>query len=210
MTTNKLIDIIVIGTGGLAREFTAYFSKKVNILGYSTNTPQDFQKFDLKGELFPSDLHTNNSPTDNIVIAIGNPKVKKKLHQELSVKGFSFPTIIHNSAIVSESSEIGEGVVISPLTVIGPNTNLKTLVYANYHVGIGHDSQIGEYTHINPGAQIGGDVTIHSESLIGSNSTLLQSTLLNAPLTIGSGSIVLGKKNKAGTIAPIYSKYLPF
>ena len=132
------------------------------------------------------------------------------LEEKSQEEGFSFPTLIHNSAVVSESSEIGEGVVISPLTVIGPNTNLKTLVYANYHVGIGHDSQIGEYTQINPGAQIGGGVIIHSESLIGSNSTLLQSTLLNAPLTIGSGSIVLGKKNKAGTIAPIYSKYLPF
>ena len=52
MTTNKLIDVIVIGTGGLAREFTAYFSTKVNILGYSTNTPQDFQKFDLKTKVW--------------------------------------------------------------------------------------------------------------------------------------------------------------
>ena len=208
--TTKLIDIIVIGTGDLAREFTTYFSKNVNILGYSTTTPQAFKKFSLKGQFFPSDLDLNKLPTENIVIAIGNPKVKKRLHQELSAKGFAFPSIIHNSAIVSESSVIEEGVVISPLTVIGPNTNLKALVYCNYHVGIGHDSQIGEYTQINPGAQIGGRVIIHSESLIGSNSTLLQSTLLNAPLTIGSGSIVLGKKNKAGTIAPIYSKYLPF
>ena len=208
--TTKLIDIIVIGTGGLAREFTTYFSNEVNILGYSTTTPQDFKNFNLKGELFPSDLSQNELPTENIVIAIGNPKVKKILHQELSEKGFSFPSIIHNSSIVSESSFIGEGVVISPLSVIGPNTNLKDLVYCNYHVGIGHDSKIGEYTQINSGVQIGGGVNIHCESLIGSNSTLLQSTSLNAPITIGSGSVVIGKKNKSGTIAPIYSKYLPF
>tara|TARA_Y100001968_G_C19281617_1_gene679513 strand:+ start:203 stop:832 length:630 start_codon:yes stop_codon:yes gene_type:complete len=208
--TTKLIDIIVIGTGGLAREFTTYFSKEVNILGYSTTTPQDFKQFKLKGELFPSDLYLKELPTANIVIPIGNPKVKKILHQELSAKGFKFPSIIHNSAIVSQSSVIGDGVVISPLTVIGPNTNLKDLVYCNYHVGIGHDSQIGEYTQINSGVQIGGGVIIHSESLIGSNSTLLQSTSLNAPITIGSGSIVIGKKNKSGTIAPNYSRYLPF
>lgn len=203
-------DIIVIGTGALAREFTAYFSSQVKILGYSTHTPRDFKKFGLTGELLPADLHPKESPTKNIVIAIGDPKIKRVIHKDLSKRGFTFPSIIHKSAIISESSLIGEGVVVGPFTVIGPNTNLKTLVYCNYHVGIGHDSQIGEYTQINPGAQIGGNVTIHSESLIGSNSTLLQSTLLNAPITIGSGSVVLGKKNKAGTIAPIYSKYLPF
>lgn len=205
------IDVIVIGTGGLAREFTNFFTSSCNILGYSTMVPNDLTKFNLKGRLFPPSFSsTNNLPTKNLVLAIGSPKLKKSLYKKLSDIGFMFPSITHETAFISESASLGEGVVISPLTIVGPNTQIGKLVYCNYHVGIGHDSKIGDYTQINPGAQIGGEVFIHSDSIIGSNSTLLNKTSLNKPITVGSGSVILGSRNKTGTIAPNYSNYLPF
>ena len=44
--------------------------------------------------------------------------------------------------------------------MIGPNTKLGQAVYVNFQVGIGHDAQIGDFVQINPGAQIGGLVTV--------------------------------------------------
>ena len=208
--TNSLLDVIVIGSGGLAREFTSYFSNKVNILGYSTVKPDDIRIFDLNGMIFSDDLIVSELPTKNLVIAIGNPKIKKELYQRLSPKGFNFPSLVHDTAIVSSSAALSDGVIVCPLSIVGPNVRLGILVYCNYHVGIGHDSCIGNFTQVNVGSQIGGGVSIHSESLIGSNSTLLQSSALNAPITVGSGSVVIGRKSRVGTIAPIYSKYLPF
>ena len=207
---NKKLDVIIIGTGGLAREFTSYFSSSCNILGYSTTCPYEFEKFNLNGHLFSLDITKENLPTKNLVIAIGSPRIKKKLYDHLSKFKFTFPSIIHETALVSKSSFLGDGVIISPMAIIGPNTRIGNLVYCNYQTGVGHDSIIGDYTQINPGAQIGGEVIVHPESLIGSNSTILQKTRLNNTITVGSGSVVLGTKNKSGTIAPIYSKYLPF
>ena len=207
---NKVVDIIVLGNGGLAREFTDHFSSHCNILGYMTTCPKESKKFDWNGYLLTPEKLIDNLPTRNLIIAIGSPKVKKKFHEVLSSVGFIFPKFIHNTAIVSESSFLDDGVIVAPMTIIGPNTHIGKIVYCNYHVGIGHNSIVGDYVQINPGAQIGGDAYIHSESLIGSNSILVEKTKLKNAITIGSGSVVLGTKIKAGTIAPIYSKYLPF
>jgi sugar O-acyltransferase (sialic acid O-acetyltransferase NeuD family) len=205
-----ITDVVVIGSGGLAREFSTYFASSCNVLGYSTTTPEDIEKFQLKGVLFPSNISIESLPTKNLVLAIGSPKVKRKLYEKLSSEGFSFPSIIHETAIVSESASLSDGVIVSPMVIVGPNTKIGKLVYCNYQVGIGHDSVIGDFTQINPGAQIGGEVFVSPECLIGSNSTILQKAKLNTSITIGSGSVILGTKNKPGTLVPHYSKYLPF
>ncbi|MDB4545391.1 acyltransferase, partial [bacterium] len=44
------------------------------------------------------------------------------------------------------------------------------------HSSIGHDSQIGEYCAILPGARISGDVVLEDHVLIGSNSFVFQGT----------------------------------
>ena len=206
----NIIDVVVIGSGGLAREFTSYFASSCNVLGYSTTTPEDIEEFELKGQIFPPNISIENLPTNNLVLAIGSPKIKRRLYEKLSSIGFTFPSIIHRSSLVSESASLGDGVIVSPMVIVGPNTKLGKLVYCNYQVGIGHDSVIGDFTQINPGAQIGGNVHVHSECLIGSNSTLLHKARLQSIMTVGSGSVVLGTKNKPGTIVPSYSKYLPF
>ena len=202
--------VIIVGTGGLAREFTEYFAHQITIVGFLTNNPNEHKKFDLPGRVFPSEITSKNTNCKNLVIAIGNPKLKRHLHKKFKERGFLFPKFIHEDSIVSESVSIKEGVVISPKTIVGPNVNIGEIVYINYQVGIGHDTNIGAYTQINPGSQLGGCTVVKGDSLIGSNSTLLQNTFIERKITIGSGSIVLGKKSKEGTISPPFSKYLPF
>ena len=207
---NTKHEVIVLGTGGLAREFKNYFEKQVSIIGYITTNPEEYQKYNLDGKLYSSEITIESSECKNLVIAIGSSRLKRMLHQKFKKKGFVFPTIKHSSSIVANSSIFGEGVIVSPFCVIGPQVNIGNCVYINYQVGIGHDSTIGPYTQINPGSQLGGNTIIKGDSLLGSNSTLLQNTFLEKNVTIGSGAVVTGKKLKAGTIAPFFSKYLPF
>ncbi len=209
MTTSK-IEVIVVGTGGLAREFTSFFSQQLKILGYSTADKKEYEKYNLEGEVYSPDLDIELVSTNNLVLAIGSPFLKRELYTKYKKKGFIFPNIIHKNSMIVNSLSLEEGVIISPMCVIGPFVKIKKCAYINYQVGIGHDSFIGEYTQINPGSQLGGGTIIKGNSVIGSNSTLLQGTSLEKNIVVGSGSILVGKKSKLGTIAPSYSKYLPF
>ena len=202
--------VIIIGTGGLAKEFVDFFKNQIEIVGFSTKKFDDFEKSELNGELFPSDLSCVDVPTNNLILAIGSPKLKRKLFTSLKNKGFKFPSLIHETSIISTSAHLDEGVIVSPMCIIGPKVEIHKCVYINYQVGIGHDADIGSYTQINPGVQVGGFSVIEGDSLIGSNSTILDKTFIARNINIGSASVVIGRKTKKGTIAPSYSKYLQF
>ena len=169
------MDVIVVGTGGLAREFFKFFSNSVNIIGFSSNSQTEFEKFNLRGNFYGNDITPQIVETKYCVIAIGNPNVKKKLSQKLKTNGFVFPNLVHTSSIIgSEIKPSNEGVIISPNCIVGPDVTFGNHIYLNFMVGIGHDTVLGNYIQVNPGSQIGGASIIEDGVLIGSGSTLRQ------------------------------------
>ena len=152
--------LLIVGTGGLAREFTNWCSEKFEVIGYFSINKDEHAKFKLPGKLFTGELTPKATGAECALIAIGSPEAKKRYFSQLKESGFTFPSFVHSSSTVSKSAEVGEGTVIAPQCVIGPNTKLGQAIYVNFQVGIGHDAQIGDFVQINPGAQIGGLVTV--------------------------------------------------
>ena len=180
--------VLVIGSGGLAREFAYFFSDQVEVVGFSGLDPSDHKNFKMPGEFFTNDVTSEEVGTDKAVIAIGTPAVKKKLYADFKSRGFSFPNFIHSSSIVSESTNLNEGVVISPHCIISTSVTIGVCAYVNFQCGIGHDSEVCDYVQINPGSQIGGNVRIGEATLVGANVCILQGTKIGAMVTMGSGS----------------------
>jgi len=190
------MDIVVAGTGGLAREFTSFFvdgSERIRILGYSSTNHVEHEQFKLPGQLFKGEISPSRVGTNNIVIAIGDPVVKQKIYEQLKPLGFKFPSLIHPSSVVSDRVVLEPGVVISPNCVISPNVTLKSFSYINFCCGIGHDAVIGNFVQINPGSQLGGFSSIGDETLIGSGTTILQGVNVGEKATVASGSVVFAR-----------------
>jgi sugar O-acyltransferase (sialic acid O-acetyltransferase NeuD family) len=180
--------LLIVGTGGLARELTNWCAEKFEIIGYFSISKDEHAKFKLPGKLFTGELTPKATGAECALIAIGSPEAKKRYFSQLKESGFTFPSFVHSSSTVSKSAEVGEGTVIAPQCVIGPNTKLGQAVYVNFQVGIGHDAQIGDFVQINPGAQIGGLVTVGNSVLIGSGSTILETLSVGNNAIVGSGS----------------------
>jgi len=196
----KMKKVLIIGTGGLAREFTSWFSDYVQIVGYSSTNPTEHSVFNLPGVLHTGEVTPDSVGTKFAILAIGTPAVKEKIHHTFSNLGFEFPTFIHPSSIVSNKANIDYGVVISPNCVVSPNVTLGKLAYLNFSSGIGHDAVVGNYVQINPGAQLGGFSKIGNCVLIGSGSTILQGITIGNGATIGSGSVVLSRVGDKATV----------
>jgi sugar O-acyltransferase (sialic acid O-acetyltransferase NeuD family) len=189
-----MIEVVVIGSGGLAREFSCYFSeqsKRVSIIGFASTNHEEHAKFNLPGKLFKGDITPALVGTDKIVIAIGNPAVRKRISEKLRQAGFMFPSLIHPSSMVSDRAAFEEGVVVSPHCVVSPNVTLKQFCYLNFGVGVGHDAVIGAYVQINPGAQLGGFSVVGNETLIGSGATIIERVTIGTKATIAAGSVIL-------------------
>ena len=192
--------LIIVGTGGLARELTEWCQSYFEIVGYSSNTSKEHAAFNLKGTLFPNDIRPDAVGTKNVLIAIGSPLVKEKIYYQLIHSGFDFPSFVHPSATVSKNVNLSDGVVVGPNCVIGPKVRLGLSVYINFSVGIGHDVYVGDFVQVNPGAQIGGFAKIGAKTLIGSGATVLQGLNIGESATVASGAVCFGQVADRATV----------
>ena len=192
--------IVVVGTGGLAREFHAWFGDEVDIVGFSADREDSALAALLPGERYDNNVSPDVAGTDQCVIAISSPEKKMFLHELLSKRGWRFATLVHSSAVLAPTVALGEGVVISPRVVVGANAVIGSLSYLNFQAGIGHDAVIGPYCQINPGAQVGGAARMERGVLLGSNSALLQGVKIGAGATVGLGAVCLTRVRPGATV----------
>jgi sugar O-acyltransferase (sialic acid O-acetyltransferase NeuD family) len=182
--------ILVIGTGGLAREFTAWFGAAFSIAGYYSSNREEHDRHGLPGTLFAEDISPHLAGTALAVLAVGSPPAKATLHARFAALGFRFPVCIHPQATVAASARLADGVVVSPQSVVSAGTRIGTLAYLNFSCGVGHEATVGPYTQINPGAQIGGNCQLGERVLVGSGATVLPRVSIGAGATIASGATV--------------------
>ena len=118
------MDVIVVGGGGLAREFTDWFAGQVNVLGYGTTDRAEYDAYGMKGYCWDDSVTPESAGTALAVLAIGRPKIKKRIYESYLSKGFTFPTLVHKTSLVSESAILAEGVIVSPGCIVGLGVRL--------------------------------------------------------------------------------------
>lgn len=192
--------LLVVGTGGLAREFTSHFAGQVEIGGYSSRNPAEHATFRLPGAVHTNDVTPEIAGTDQVVVAIGAPAVRAMLFERFRRAGFSFPVVVHRTSVVSDRACLEEGVVISPQCVVSPGATVGALAYVNFSCGVGHDAAIGRFVQMNPGSQVGGAARIGDGALIGSGATVLQGIRIGAFAVVGSGSVVFHEVEERATV----------
>jgi UDP-N-acetylglucosamine acyltransferase len=64
---------------------------------------------------------------------------------------------IHDTALIDESAEVGEGVTIGAYAVVGPNVRLGEGTQIGAHVVIERDTTLGRECRVHSGAVLGGD-----------------------------------------------------
>ena len=123
--------------------------------------------------------------------SIGNPTLRIKLFNLLTEIGYEIPAIIDGSAKVSKHAKIEQGVFIGKQSTINAGTLIQKGAIINSGSIVEHDCEIGTFTHIAPGAVLGGEVVIGENSHVGSNATVKQQIHIGSNSIIGMGSVVL-------------------
>ena len=90
--------------------------------------------------------------SNKILGSIG--KARKAIFQyfqsKFGIEAQQYINLIHPSAIVAGSAQLGHGVHISPGSIISPFARLDDFVVINRGVSIGHHSILEEYAACNP------------------------------------------------------------
>jgi len=90
-------------------------------------------------------IEANDSSISNLIIAIGNNKIRKEKSRDLNNLIKKFVTGIHSSAIISKSSEMGVGTIIMPGVTINADSIIKNHCILNTNSIIEHDCIVDNF-----------------------------------------------------------------
>lgn len=143
----------------------------------------------------------------NAVGGIGNVDVRLRVFEALTAAGFSFPTVVHPSAVIEPSAELDEGIQIGAQTYISSAAQIGFGTLINAHVVVSHDCRIGRVVNLSPGALLAGSVTVEDYAQIGMGATVNLNLTIGSRARVGNGATVKrdlppGGRVYAGTIWP--------
>ena len=127
----------------------------------------------------------------NIALALGNAEERRREFDRLSGLGYALPTIVHSSALLTESAVVGKGVFIAPGAIIGALATIRDNSIINTGAIVDHETSIGPHSHICPGVSIAGRVSIGEASFIGIGSSIIDGISVGENSIVGAGSVVI-------------------
>lgn len=134
---------------------------------------------------------SENLPKGDIIVAIGNISVRRRLCKRVKAAGFNLVSLVHPSAVISPSTEIGAGVVVMPLAVVNARACIGEGGIINTAAVIEHDCAIDAYVNICPKVVLAGNVTVGEQTDIGIGSCAIQGLNIGAFSIVGAGSVIV-------------------
>ena len=134
----------------------------------------------------------------DIIVAIGNWEIRKRLLEEYINQGYSITSLIHPKAIIGKDVKIGKGTVVMAGAIINPSTTIGIGCIINTGATIDHDCVIEDHVHISPNASIAGTVKIGKQSWVGIGSIVSNNINITNNVQLGAGSVVVKDISESG------------
>ena len=123
-------------------------------------------------------------------VAIADPAIRQRIALELGSRGLAAGTVRHRRAVVSADAVVGPGFIGLTNAFVSTGTVLGAHVQVNYNATVGHDSALGDFATVLPGANVAGAVTLEPRVTIGSNASVLQGLRIGSGTMVGAGAVV--------------------
>lgn len=136
---------------------------------------------------------------------IGFPDGRRIVAERAERAGRRPATLVDPRAIVAPNADIGAGTVVLGGSYLSALVRVGRHAYVSALVVIGHDTVIGDYSSLMPGAMICGDAVLGSDVLVGANATVLQGARVEDGASVGAGAVA--RRVAAGqTVSTVWSR----
>jgi len=125
-----------------------------------------------------------------VVIANGEPFARKSIYDKLRSNNIKLTTLVDNSAIISDTAKIGEGVLITAYCLVSSSVVIENNVAVNVKAIVGHDVKLGEHCVVSALVNIGGECTVGENTYIGMGVQIKEKLVIGKDVIVGMGSVV--------------------
>lgn len=182
----------VYGAGGLGRVVMPVLWRQTDI----QSTDLVFIDDELSNE-FVNDVPVLNfeefndlkCDTKEVVIAIADFSIRKKLFDMLDYFGINHKSVVSDTCLKLDEVLIGDNSILCPFVTLASNLVIGKSFHAHVYSYVGHDCEIGDFVTFAPGVKCNGYVRIESNVCIGTGAIINQGCK-DKPLIIGEGSII--------------------
>lgn len=125
------------------------------------------------------------------VIAVGEPKTKKKIYERLHSLNCAFGSVISPDSQVSPYCKLGNGLVIKRGAIISADAMIGDDTTIQSYACIGHDVIIGNHCQISTHVDIGGQTVVGECVFVGLNAPVRELLKIGDNAIISAGAAVL-------------------
>ena len=138
--------LLILGAGSHGQEVleiaeSLHIFQKIDFLDDDTNRLEAIGSWD--------DINELKGNYNSAIVAVGNEYTRKLWFAKLAEAGFTIPTLVHPSAIVSQNAKLGAGTVICARATISSGAEIGVGCIISAGVALGRDESIADWTHIS-------------------------------------------------------------
>lgn len=194
--------LIIIGAGGMGREVLQCakqineFEKRWDIAGFLDPDRDALRGKKCEYTVIGNDYDYEIQVEDEFVCAAGDGVLRAKLIERLKSRGAKFTTLVHPSALIADTAEIGEGTIIFANAIVSDNVKIGTGCFINYQSLIGHDVIMEDYCTIFSNCVICGACRLKTNVTMGTASNIIPGITASENAYICAGSTVMRNVRK--------------
>ncbi|HRN80343.1 MAG TPA: acetyltransferase [Ferruginibacter sp.] len=190
-------NIAIFGAGGFGREVKMLIdhinavSPQWNFIGYFDDDFSNAVLIDEPYRLGGMDALNAIHEKLYLVLAIGNPLVKRKILHKIHNRHIHYPVLIHPNVVMGNSDvTIGDGCIICAGTILTVDIKIGKHVILNLACTVGHDTIIHDFCSFMPSVNISGEVLIEEAVYVGTGAKIINQLEIGAETVVGAGAVV--------------------
>ena len=192
------INYIMLGAGGHAKVvFDAVKNLPGQFLGVvvpaaGLEQAAQYQAWQVLGS---DEIILNYPPSEvQLINGIGGhpgDDLRQKIYEKWVAKGYTFASVVHPKAILTDHVELQAGVQVMAGAVLQPGAKIGENSLINTSASIDHDVVLDKHVIVSPGAVLCGAVKVASASYIGAAVVIAPNVQLGEKVIVGCGASVV-------------------
>lgn len=145
---------------------------------------------------------------DALLIGFGESKGRSAVAARALDAGLVLPNIVHASAHVFPSAQLGRGVHVFPCAHLGADAVVGDGALVNTAAVLDHDVVLEDGAVILPGARLSGRVRVARDATVGAGAVLLPDVRVGEGAFVGAGAVVLHDVSPGDRVAGVPARPL--
>lgn len=189
-------EVVILGAGGFGRELRCWYERAASRQSMPRLAGFLDERVELHGQeildipVLGSADWLESRRHVGVLLGVGLPRVKASIVSRLADWHLTFPALIDPSANLGRDVKVGQGVVVCAGVTITTAVDLQAFSMVNINATIGHDSVIGRFSTISPGANLSGYTRIGEGVDVGTGAITIPGKSIGAWTVIAAGAVI--------------------